>query len=435
MKKTFNERENVKEKYEGDYRTGYEKGYEIGRQKGISSYAQPFPGISIIIPTRNNAELLRKCLENMIAHTPEPYEIIVIDKGSSDGTERAASKLSDRVRYRRLEQDPGFAAGMNQGLRMARGESLVLLSENAVVSAHWLSNLLSCRQAYNSACLVGPVTDAEIGGQQIGRPHEDGLEIPRTEESFNGANPGLWRETECLSFFCMLMNRSVFRKLGYLDEGFVNQQDAEYDYCLRARLLGMPLVVAGDTLIRLNGNGGVNGPDEKNPSDGGGKWGDPGEAEAYVKLLAEKPSAANDCYPTHVLVKGVGETRYWLEDGFRHPVINGEELEAVRLSQIELTNWHIGPSLDKDDALHKLATLSSVPSPYGFIAEGILVRDERGALYQSCKGKLRGLIGRGSREAWRLANRPVYAVSDDVLAQYPAGMPVMPPPAIRSSNL
>lgn len=80
----------VSARYRLGYLAGYQAGYGIGYPSGVTagaaSFTVMFEGTSIIIPTFNQGELLRQCIESISQFTPEPHEIIVIDNASTDST-------------------------------------------------------------------------------------------------------------------------------------------------------------------------------------------------------------------------------------------------------------------------------------------------------------------------------------------------------------
>lgn len=81
------------------------------------------PQVSIILPTRNRAYVLRQTLDGIRAQTLSAWELIVIDDGSTDGTrELVASYADPRFRYFRNESPLGAAKARNLGLAQARGE-------------------------------------------------------------------------------------------------------------------------------------------------------------------------------------------------------------------------------------------------------------------------------------------------------------------------
>ncbi len=102
---------------------------------------------SIIIPCFNQLEFTRHCLRALFRHTRPPWELIVIDNGSTDGTGVYLAGVQDSspapVTVITNAANRGFPAAINQGLRVARGEYLVLLNNDAVVTDSWLDQLIA----------------------------------------------------------------------------------------------------------------------------------------------------------------------------------------------------------------------------------------------------------------------------------------------------
>ena len=102
---------------------------------------------SIIIPCWNQLEFTRLCLAALVRHTRPPWELIVIDNGSTDGSGLYLAGVQDvapmRVTVVSNAQNLGFPAAVNQGLKAARGEYLVLLNNDAVVTDGWLNQLIA----------------------------------------------------------------------------------------------------------------------------------------------------------------------------------------------------------------------------------------------------------------------------------------------------
>jgi len=102
---------------------------------------------SIIIPCWNQLEYTRFCLPALVRHTRPPWELIVIDNGSTDGTGIYLAGAQDvapvPVTVVSNAQNMGFPAAINQGLKVARGDYLVLLNNDAVVTDGWLNQLIA----------------------------------------------------------------------------------------------------------------------------------------------------------------------------------------------------------------------------------------------------------------------------------------------------
>ena len=82
--------------------------------------------ISCIIPVFNGERYLPEAVESALSQTCPPFEIIIADDGSTDGTAEIAARYGARVRYVKQENS-GAAAARNLGLRAARGEFIAFL--------------------------------------------------------------------------------------------------------------------------------------------------------------------------------------------------------------------------------------------------------------------------------------------------------------------
>jgi GT2 family glycosyltransferase len=100
------------------------------------------PTLSIIIPTFNGLDYVVRCLESVERHRPAGCEVIVVDDGSTDGTQAALSKRFPEVRIVRLEKNRGFCAAANAGLAVANGRFIEMLNNDAEVSADWADRAL-----------------------------------------------------------------------------------------------------------------------------------------------------------------------------------------------------------------------------------------------------------------------------------------------------
>lgn len=202
---------------------------------------------SIIIPTHNGKPLLQNCLYAIKSWTDVPYEVIVVDNGSDDGTLDFC--LRERVVLISLPQNCGFPAACNAGLKIASGDHIVLLNNDVQVRPHWLGNLLKCLHSSADVGLVGPVTNYVTGSQRV-----DYASIDESSVFFNLSDPQQWRQTERLVGFCLAMKREVPERIGLLDERFTPGHYEDDDYCYRARIAGFRLMIAGDTFVYHEGS-------------------------------------------------------------------------------------------------------------------------------------------------------------------------------------
>ena len=96
------------------------------------------PKVTVIIPTYNRAHFIKSAIDSVLNQTFGDFELIVIDDGSSDGTDKLLNGYGDKLRYiqqRRQEK----SAARNKGIELAQGEYIAFLDSDDV----WFSNKLS----------------------------------------------------------------------------------------------------------------------------------------------------------------------------------------------------------------------------------------------------------------------------------------------------
>lgn len=104
------------------------------------------PFVTVTVPTYNRLDMLEKTLSALLSQTypADVFEIIVVDDGSSDGTqefmESFTAKHPDRVRYVR-QQNKGPAAARNVGMREGRGEIVAYIDDDCVPEETWLEEI------------------------------------------------------------------------------------------------------------------------------------------------------------------------------------------------------------------------------------------------------------------------------------------------------
>ena len=101
---------------------------------------------SVIVPCCNQLEFTRHCIAALMRFTRASWELIVVNNGSADGTGDYLAGVQDAspvpVTVIANSTNLGFPAAINQGLKCARGEYLVLLNNDAVVTEGWLEQMI-----------------------------------------------------------------------------------------------------------------------------------------------------------------------------------------------------------------------------------------------------------------------------------------------------
>ncbi|MBI5624197.1 MAG: glycosyltransferase family 2 protein [Elusimicrobia bacterium] len=210
---------------------------------------------SIIIPVRDGLRYTRECLESLERTTAAPYEVIVVDNGSKDGT-AAWVRRRPRTRVIRNRENLGFARAVNQGMSAAKGRYLVWLNNDVVLTEGWLERLIAAAERAPWIGAVGPCTNVTVGSQRVTSvPYRDtGLGLRLFAEAWRLNHRGRAEGVHRLTGFCVLLKRSAVEKTGLLDERFGLGCYEEFDYCLRLRQAGFDLAVAKDVYVHHHGH-------------------------------------------------------------------------------------------------------------------------------------------------------------------------------------
>lgn len=96
--------------------------------------------LSVIVPTRNRADVLASCLQSLTRQTlpAERFEVIVVDNGSVDATPEVARRFDDGLQLRYVfAAQPGLHVGRHEGWRCARSEVLAFVDDDIEAEPSW----------------------------------------------------------------------------------------------------------------------------------------------------------------------------------------------------------------------------------------------------------------------------------------------------------
>jgi glycosyltransferase involved in cell wall biosynthesis len=225
---------------------------------------------SMIIPCWNQLEFTRKCIAALMRRTRPPWELIVVNNGSTDGTGDYLAGVQDvspvPVTIIANGTNRGFPTAINQGLQYARGEYLVLLNNDVVVSEGWLDQLIALvsisterngvpGDEESKIALAGPMSNYAAPPQLVENvSYRDLEEMKVFAERWREEHRGTWFTVPKLSGFCLLMKRAVYDTIGGLDERFGLGFFDDDDFAERARRAGFELAVAHDLFVHHFGS-------------------------------------------------------------------------------------------------------------------------------------------------------------------------------------
>ena len=214
------------------------------------------PVASVVVLNFNGRRWLSGCLGALAAQRDAPpFETIVVDNASSDGSVDEIRASWPDVRLVPLASNVGFAAGNNAGARDARGDWLVFLNNDTRAEPDWLARLFAAASEYSGCDLIASrlvfmddpsvIDSAGDGYLRAGGAFKHGHGAPA--EAF--ASP---REVFGACGGAFMIRRTAFEALGGFDPRFfMNYEDVDLSY--RARLRGMRTWYAADAIVRHAG--------------------------------------------------------------------------------------------------------------------------------------------------------------------------------------
>jgi GT2 family glycosyltransferase len=198
---------------------------------------------SIIIPVHNQLELLKRCVASIESKTHSPYELIIIDDGSTDAATVDFCRelvISGQARGFHFEKPMGFSNACNEGLLLASPNSqyyVLLNSDTEIGTDDWLAAVVDYGNTDPSIGLMGPVSNNAMSqsicghGARIPSGHavDDMARIVAEATEFRMPYVTL------VNGFCYIMRREMVANIGVLDAKEFPHYGSEDDYSLRAR--------------------------------------------------------------------------------------------------------------------------------------------------------------------------------------------------------
>lgn len=213
---------------------------------------QPAPLVSVIVPTRDRADLLRACADGVLNGTGYPHlELLIVDNGTEEPDALALlDTLAADARVHVLRQPGPFnwSALNNAGAARAAGDVLVLLNNDiAVLQPDWLTVLVS-HAVQPGVGAVGAKLLYPDGRVQHAGLTTDGTGVPRHLFRYeDGEAQGAFgllavaREVWGVTGACLAIRRAVFTAVGGLNEAFPVAYN-DVDLCLRLTAQGYRIV-------------------------------------------------------------------------------------------------------------------------------------------------------------------------------------------------
>lgn len=224
------------------------------RQAWLAEGSAPIdPYVSVVIPTHNRAEFVVAAIDSVLAQAGSyPFEVVVVDDGSTDDTEQVLRPYADRIRYHKIEHSGLPARARNVGVARARGELVALLDSDDL----WTPNKLATQiPVFDDPAIVLSYGHARKFRGVDPTPREA---IVAPERLGRGEEFASLLEENVVSTLTTVVRRSAFLDVGGFDEsaGLRGVEDYELWLRLAAMFPGRIAVVDADLgLYRVHEDG------------------------------------------------------------------------------------------------------------------------------------------------------------------------------------
>lgn len=189
------------------------------------------------------------CLGSIIANTPEPYHLSVIDN-SAGGLDNELDRLDSITVYKNnknLGKANGVMAHYKQIMAGKRSEFFICLDADVLLPPGWLSGLLAAASLVGNPALIAPLLTHEPE-DNFKTQIVHGLTMHRKGEGSSHIGPGLYRNTR-LAGPLLLIRRDFFEKVGGFRCPRLYGGDDGY-LCSQAERLGLFCGIATDVVVR-----------------------------------------------------------------------------------------------------------------------------------------------------------------------------------------
>lgn len=223
------------------------------------------PTLSIVIVEYKSTEEIAHCIKSISAVLNLPYEIIVSSNSCYTDSERAhitKENAYDNVHWLFNERNGGFAYAMNEGLKVAKGDYLVIMNSDCSINSD-LSQMISFLKEHQEVGALGPcIHDADGNLQDTARPYVSVTrffwrQIKRMLlHKVSVLNPNMdYTKTQTVDWVIgafIMVTRKAYELTGGLDDSFFMYAE-DLDWCTRIRQKGLEIVYYAPSDITYKG--------------------------------------------------------------------------------------------------------------------------------------------------------------------------------------
>jgi GT2 family glycosyltransferase len=176
--------------------------------------------VSIIILNYNAGKLLFNCVESVLKTQYNNFEIIVVDNASHDQSHLKCKEMFPQIRIIENKENLGYCEGNNVGIRQAKGEFLVILNPDTIVTPGWLTHLISAYNKYGQGLYQPKILslyDKKILQSTGNMIHVFGFGFAKDKGSYDDSKDTEIQEIGYASGTCLFTSAETLKKIGLFD--------------------------------------------------------------------------------------------------------------------------------------------------------------------------------------------------------------------------
>lgn len=221
---------------------------------GFPDITQTIPSqnglVSVIVPLYNGQKHLLELIQSLKNQTYNKIEVIIVDNNSVDDSVKLLKSLSEKIIPLNIflnKENEGYCGGCNEGIKHAKGEYLLFLSQDRIMSNDWIETTIAkMNQDEKIGCVIGKVIRDRASSPEYGHSYDvygavliNG--IPDESKLFFGGGT-------------VLIRKKIIELVGGFDpEFFIYQEDV--DICWRIRLAGYDIKMEKNAVCNNKGGG------------------------------------------------------------------------------------------------------------------------------------------------------------------------------------
>ncbi len=196
--------------------------------------------VTVVIPNYNGIKYIRNCMDSLRSQAGEPFELLVIDNASKDGSLEILQQEYPEARLIPLEENTGFCYAVNLGIRESKTPYVILLNNDTIVKPNFVAALVKAieegEDIFSVSAQMLSMEDENVldgagdGYNILGWAYARGKGQPASKYS---------KKTEVFSACAgaAIYRKSIMEQIGYFDENhFAYLEDVDMGY--RARIYG-----------------------------------------------------------------------------------------------------------------------------------------------------------------------------------------------------